>query len=94
MHLRETLCLSLFDAGLTVHAFDLLGHRIYEQTLSACFLRPLILWDLEKHSEFVMPSERVSPLIYVNTDIMIVSLLFYVSKSGCSLSYILGTQLP
>ena len=94
MHLRETPYLSLFDAGLTVHAFDLSGHHIYEQTLSTCFLRPLILWDLEKDSEFVMPSERVSLLMYVNTDVMIVSFLFYVSKSGCSLSYILGTQLP
>lgn len=95
MHLRETPYLSLFVVGLTGHAFDLSGHHIYEQTLSTCcFLRPLILWDLEKDSEFVMPSEHVSLLMYVNTDIMIVSFLFYVSKSGCSLSYILGTQLP
>jgi len=70
-----------------VHAFDLLGHHIYEQTLSTCFLKWLILWDLED-SEFVMLRECVSILICVNTDIKIASFQFYVSKSGCLLSYI------
>lgn len=77
-----------------MHVFDLSVHRIYEQTLSTCFLRSLMLWDLEKYSELVMLSEHVSLLIYVNTDVMVVSFLFYISKSRCLLSYILGTQLP
>lgn len=95
MHLIETPYLSLFDAGLTEHGYDLLGHHIYEQTLSiCCFLRSLILWDLEGNSEFVILSEPVSLLIYVNAGTTIVSFLFYVSKSGCLLPYILGTLLP
>lgn len=93
MHLRDSLPVIMWCR--TVHTFDLSDHHIYEQTLSTCgFLRFLILWASEKDSEFVMPSEHVSLLIYVNTDIMVVSFLFYVSKSGCSLSYMLGTQLP
>lgn len=77
-----------------MHAFDLSVHCIYEQTLSTCFLRSSVLWDLEKDSEFVMLSEHVSLLIYVNTDVIVVSFLFYLSQSRCLLSYIFGTQLP